>query len=153
MQDGVVGEVGEELARERDADPLREDASAMRRRMRAELDRSDAALFDLKQGDGGLVDLEFLLQCLLLRESGAHPDLRTPRASPAILDALHAAGLLDANLRAALQVAHATLLDAGMRCTLDRRPRRVPRDERIELAREAIRDAVRAQGLQFENVS
>ena len=37
-----------------------------------------------------------------------------------------------------------------MRCTLDRRPRRVARDERTELAREAIRDAVRVQGLQFE---
>ena len=66
------------------------------------------------------------------------------------LDALHAEGLLDANMRAALQVAHATLLDAGMRCTLDRRPRRVAREERIELAREAIRDAVRAQGLHFD---
>ena len=138
------------LARHRDADTLRKDVAAMRRRMRAELDRSDAALFDLKQGDGGLVDLEFLLQCLLLRESGAYPGLRTPRASPAILDALRAEGLLDANQCAALQVAHATLLDAGMRCTLDRRPRRVARDERIELAREAIREAARAQGLHFE---
>ena len=33
---------------------------------------------------------------------------------------------------------------------LDRRPRRVARDERIELAREAIREAARAQGLHFE---
>jgi len=141
---------GEVLTRNRDGDTLREDVSAMRRRMRVELDRSDAALFDLKQGDGGLVDLEFLLQYLLLRESGAHPGLRAPRASPAILDALHAEGLLDANTRAGLQVAHATLLDAGMRCTLDRRPRRLARDERIELAREAIRDAVRAQRLRFD---
>ena len=141
---------GDVLMRDRDTHTLREDVSAMRRRMRAELDRSDAALFDLKQGDGGLVDLEFLLQFLLLRESRAHPALRASRASPAILDALHDASLLDANTRAALQVAHATLLDAGMRCTLDRRPRRVARDERTELAREAIRDAVRVQGLQFE---
>jgi [glutamine synthetase] adenylyltransferase / [glutamine synthetase]-adenylyl-L-tyrosine phosphorylase len=140
----------EVLARRRDLDALRDDVSSMRRRMRVELDRSDAALFDLKQGDGGLVDLEFLLQFLLLRESGTHPALCTPRASPAILDALHAEGLLGANTRAALQVAHATLLDAGMRCTLDRRPRRVARDERIELAREAIRDAVRVQGLRFD---
>jgi len=145
--EGLRGKV---LARERDADALREDVSAMRRRMRAELDRSDAALFDLKQGDGGLVDLEFLLQFLLLRDGGAHPGLLAPRASPAILDALHAEDVLDANMRAALQVAHATLLDAGMRCTLDRRPRRVAREERIELAREAIRDAVRAQGLHFD---
>ncbi|MEG3050730.1 MAG: glutamine-synthetase adenylyltransferase, partial [Thermomonas sp.] len=126
------------------------DVSSMRRRMRAELDRSDDALFDLKQGEGGLVDLEFLLQFLLLRESGTHASLRTPRASPAIIDVLHAANVFDANTRAALQVAHATLLDAGMRCTLDRRRRRVARDERIELAREAIRDAVRAQGLRFD---
>lgn len=141
----------EVLARQRDRATLRDDVSAMRRRMRAELDRSDATLFDLKQGDGGLVDLEFLLQFLLLRDSGTHPDLRSPRASPAILDALHAEGLLDANQCAALQVSHATLLDAGMRCTLDRRPRRVARDERIALAREAIRDAVRAQGLRFDD--
>jgi len=145
--DGLRDEV---LARERAADTLREDVCAMRRRMRAELDRSDAALFDLKQGDGGLVDLEFLLQFLLLREGGTSPGLRTPRASPAILDALHGHGLLDANACAALQVAHATLLDAGMRCTLDRRPRRVPRTESIEAARAAIRDAVVAQGLHFE---
>ena len=141
------------LGRVRDRAALAADVGQMRQRMRAELDRSDAALFDLKQGDGGLVDLEFLLQFLLLRESRAHPALRASRASrasPAILDALHDASLLDANTRAALQVAHATLLDAGMRCTLDRRPRRVSRDERIELAREAIRDAVRAEGLRFD---
>ena len=122
----------------------------MRRRMRAELDRSDDALFDLKQGEGGLVDLEFLLQFLLLRDRAAHPALQAPRSSPAILDALRDAGLLDADACAVVQVAHATLLDAGMRCTLDRRPRRVAREERIELAREAIRDAARAQGLRFD---
>ena len=142
------------LKRDRDAQTLSQDVSAMRRRMRAELDRSDAALFDVKQGDGGLVDLEFLLQFLLLREGHAHPGLLAPRASPLILDALHDAGLLDddmldGSMRTALRVAHATLLDAGLRCTLDRRPRRVARDEHIELAREAIRDAVRAQGLHF----
>ena len=43
----------------------------------------------------------------------------------------------------------ANLLDAGMRCTLDRRPRRVPPDARIEAARSAIRAAVQAQGLRF----
>ncbi|MEG3051088.1 MAG: DUF294 nucleotidyltransferase-like domain-containing protein, partial [Thermomonas sp.] len=74
---------GEVLSRDRDADVLREDVSSMRRRMRAELDRSDDALFDLKQGEGGLVDLEFLLQFLLLRESGTHASLHTPRASQA----------------------------------------------------------------------
>ena len=54
----------------RDADALRADVITMRRKMRAELDRSDARLFDLKQGEGGLVDLEFLLQLLVLRDAG-----------------------------------------------------------------------------------
>ncbi len=140
---------GEVLARRRDAAALAEDVSSMRRRMRAELDRSDAAVFDLKQGEGGLVDLEFLLQFLLLRDAAAHASLLGPRATPALLDAVRESGAIAAETHAGLLAAHASLLDAGMRCTLDRRPRRVPPDARIEAARSAIRDAVRAQGLRF----
>ncbi|MGE4366904.1 bifunctional [glutamate--ammonia ligase]-adenylyl-L-tyrosine phosphorylase/[glutamate--ammonia-ligase] adenylyltransferase [Thermomonas sp.] len=129
------------LARPRAEPALRADVAAMRRRMRAELDRSDAALFDLKQGEGGLVDLEFLLQFLVLRDAHAHPGLLAPRATVRLLDAARAAGGLDATTHAALQAAHAALLDAGLRCTLDRRPRRAPRTPAIEQARDAIRAA------------
>lgn len=141
---------GAVLARPRDAAQLAEDVSAMRRRMRAELDRSDAAVFDLKQGEGGLVDLEFLLQSLLLRDAAAHAPLLGPRATPDLLDAVRASGGIPADTHAALLAAHAVLLDAGMRCTLDRRPRRVPEDARIATARTAIRAAVRASGLRFD---
>ena len=140
---------GEVLARARDGGQLAEDVSAMRRRMRAELDRSDAAVFDLKQGEGGLVDLEFLLQFLLLRDVAQHPSLLHPRATPALLDAARGAGAIAADTHAALLAAHSVLLDAGMRCTLDRRPRRVPSDARIEAARAAIRATVDSQGLRF----
>jgi glutamate-ammonia-ligase adenylyltransferase len=117
--------------------------------MRAELDRSDAAVFDLKQGEGGLVDLEFLLQFLVMRDAATQASLLEPRATPVLLDAVRDAGVIDAQAHTALLAAHAGLLDAGMRCTLDRRPRRVPSDARIEGARAAIRDALRAQGLHF----
>ena len=137
------------LSRHRDSIQLADEVSAMRRRMRAELDRSDAAVFDLKQGEGGLVDLEFLLQFLVMRDAATHASLLPPRATPLLLDAVHAAGAIDASAHAALLAAHADLLDAGMRCTLDRRPRRVPPDARIEAARTAIREAVQAQGLRF----
>ena len=145
--DGLRDEV---LARPRDAVALAGDVSSMRRRMRAELDRSDGAVFDLKQGEGGLVDLEFLLQCLVMRDAAAHAALLRPRATPALLDAVRDAGAIDASTHAALLAAHAVLLDAGLRCTLDRRPRRVPYDDVIERARAAIRDAARAQGLRFQ---
>src|SRR5205814_2982839 len=99
------------LSHARSEETLRDDVSSMRRRMRAELDRSDAARFDLKQGDGGLVDLEFLLQYLVLRDATCHPALLKPRATPALLDALVDAGTLAANAGETLRGAHAVLLD------------------------------------------
>ncbi|MET0654382.1 MAG: bifunctional [glutamate--ammonia ligase]-adenylyl-L-tyrosine phosphorylase/[glutamate--ammonia-ligase] adenylyltransferase, partial [Pseudoxanthomonas sp.] len=57
------------LSQSREVRKLKEEVANMRLKMRAELDRSDAARFDLKQGEGGLVDLEFLLQYLVLRDS------------------------------------------------------------------------------------
>ena len=138
------------LAQPRDGGKLAEDVSAMRRKMRAELDRSDAAMLDLKQGEGALVDLEFLLQFLVLRDAGASPGLLAPRATSALLEAALQGGILDAATHAALREAHAALLDTGLRCTLDRRPRRAARDERIERACAAIVAAVQAQGLAFD---
>ena len=120
----------------------------MRGRMRAELDRSDAARFDLKQGAGGLVDLEFLLQFLVLRDAGSHPALLVPRDTPGLLRALGDAGSL--SKVDALHEAHVALLDAGLRCTLDGRKRLLPWAEVPETARSAISAAAaRATGLGF----
>ncbi|RFP61917.1 bifunctional [glutamate--ammonia ligase]-adenylyl-L-tyrosine phosphorylase/[glutamate--ammonia-ligase] adenylyltransferase [Cognatiluteimonas weifangensis] len=135
------------LAQPREEAALRADVASMRRRMRAELDRSDAARFDLKQGEGGLVDLEFLLQYLLLGSAHAHPPLLAPRATPGLLEALCAAGVVPQAGCTALRQAHATLLDAGLHCTLDRRPRLLPESAAIAAARAAIRAAWQAAGL------
>ena len=135
------------LGRARDADALRADVVAMRQRMRDELDRSSDALFDLKQGDGGLVDLEFLLQYLVLRDASRHPALLVPRATPLLVEALAEAAVLDAATATALRDAHAHLLAVGLDCTLDRRPRIVPADAALEATRAAIRDAWRGHGL------
>ena len=135
------------LSRRRADDALLHDVAAMRARMRAELDRSDAARFDLKQGEGGLVDLEFLLQYLVLRHAATHPVLSVPRATPALLDALRHHAIFDGDVAVALRAAHAVLLDAGLRCTLDRRPRLVAETPEIAAARVAIRTAFRAHDL------
>ncbi|MGH8084708.1 MAG: bifunctional [glutamate--ammonia ligase]-adenylyl-L-tyrosine phosphorylase/[glutamate--ammonia-ligase] adenylyltransferase [Lysobacter sp.] len=140
---------GDTLGRERDPAQVRADVGKMRARMRAELDRSDAAAFDLKQGEGGLVDLEFLLQALVLDHADAVPGLLGPRDTPGLVEALHRAGVFDDDIRAVLHAAHATLLARGLECTLDRRQRRVPMDAEIAQARSAIRDAARAQQLDF----
>jgi glutamate-ammonia-ligase adenylyltransferase len=139
------------LARARDADTLRHDVRSMRAKMRAELDRSDAHRFDLKQGEAGLVDLEFLLQYLVLRDAHARSALLVARDTPGLLDAACAGGALDAATCAGLRAAHATLLDAGLRCTLDRRPRIVVETDAIAAARTAIRAATGSVGLVFSS--
>jgi glutamate-ammonia-ligase adenylyltransferase len=156
---GVAGDVSlcEEFERvrsqtlsiAREISALNADVVSMRRRMRAELDRSDAAAFDLKQGEGGLVDLEFLLQTVVLRASNANPALLLPRNTPGLIEAACEAAQIDAAAAGSLHDAHALLLARGLDCTLDRRPRRVPCDERIDAARAAIRLSARAQGLDF----
>lgn len=137
----------EVLGRARDAESLRNDVAGMRAKMRAELDRSDAARFDLKQGAGGLVDLEFLVQALVLRETARVPALAVSRATPDVLDALREADVLQASTADDLQQAHATLVDAGLRCTLDRQPRLAAETPGIARARAAIGAALRAEGL------
>ena len=44
----------------------------MRAKMRTNLDKSTAERWDIKQGEGGLIDIEFIAQYLVLRD--AHGD-------------------------------------------------------------------------------
>jgi glutamate-ammonia-ligase adenylyltransferase len=106
--------------------------------------------FDLKQGAGGLVDLEFLLQCCVLGESARHPSLLAHRATPQLLQAACEAGVFDRKTCDALVAAHAALLDAGLRCTLDRRPRITAETPAIASARTTIRTACENAGLAFD---
>ena len=138
------------LARTRASAALQQDVVQMRRRMRAQLDRSDAARFDLKQGAGGLVDLEFLLQEAVLARSVAAPTLLVPRDTGGLIDALEVDGGLAPDEAAALRGAHAVLLDAGLTCTLDRRPRLTAETTGLAQARAEIAAACRAHGLDFD---
>ncbi len=137
------------LVAPREAQAIREDVRAMRRRMRAELDRSHALRFDLKQGEGGLVDLEFLLQALVLQHAGASPRLLAPRDTPGLLRALGQAGVLAQATVDALLQAHALMLGLGLDCTLDQRPRLVPPDPALDAARAVIRAACAGMDLAF----
>jgi len=139
----------ETLMRARDPAQLRDDVLKMRARMRTELDRSDATRFDLKQGEGGLVDLEFLLQYGVLAQAAAQPALLEPRDTPGLIDALASIGWLTAAAAESLHQAHAALLEAGLACTLDRRPRLTAPTPAIAQARAAIGDVAREKALVF----
>ncbi len=56
-------------------DSLRQDVISMRQRMRKELDQSSKRQFDLKNGLGGVGDIEFLVQFLVLSRAETDPGL------------------------------------------------------------------------------
>jgi glutamate-ammonia-ligase adenylyltransferase len=119
----------------------------MRARWRAERDRSNAHEFDLKQGVGGLVDIEFLLQALVLQHAAAHPSLLASGNSAELIATAATAGLLSAEDARALAQAHAALLARTLRCTLDARPRVVARSDEVECEAAVVRDVLMRSGL------
>jgi glutamate-ammonia-ligase adenylyltransferase len=54
-------------------DSLLKDVATMRAKMRSKLDSSNEQKFDLKQGSGGIGDIEFLVQYLVLANAATHP--------------------------------------------------------------------------------
>ncbi|RLA01312.1 MAG: bifunctional glutamine synthetase adenylyltransferase/deadenyltransferase, partial [Gammaproteobacteria bacterium] len=82
------------LARPRDAGKLRDEVREMRQRMRGELDKTTAQQVDLKQCRGGIVDIEFMVQCAVLLWSDEHPELLRYPDNLRLLDAIAQAGLM-----------------------------------------------------------
>ena len=138
------------LAEPRDAQSVRAEVIAMRARWRAERDRSDERHFDLKQGAGGLVDIEFLLQALVLLHAARHPKLFASGNSADLIAATFAAGVLDAEHAAALAEAHALLLARAIGCTLDGRSRVAARDEVLAGHAQRVLAAAKSVGLPLD---
>ena len=87
----------ETLARQRDPDSLKNDVVDMRERLRREWLRTDDQVFDVKQSPGGLMDLEFLVQYLVLRQAPAFPAVATWSDNVRQLQAMTEVGVLSAS--------------------------------------------------------
>jgi glutamate-ammonia-ligase adenylyltransferase len=118
----------------------------MRTRWRNERDRSSATQFDLKQGAGGLVDIEFLLQGIVLQRAARFPTLLASGNTPALIAAAEQVGLIAPDDARRLAEAHSVLLAKSIACTLDGRSRIVARDADVERQIEAVRDIARVLG-------
>ena len=111
---------------------LAADVAGMRRKMRAELDRSREDDFDLKHGNGGLVDLEFLVQYLVLRDAASSPELIEFSDNIRQLDALAATGLMSSARATELQDIYRAFRQRLHRLALDGRPGLVPLDSVVD---------------------
>ncbi|HEY0878797.1 MAG TPA: bifunctional [glutamate--ammonia ligase]-adenylyl-L-tyrosine phosphorylase/[glutamate--ammonia-ligase] adenylyltransferase [Zeimonas sp.] len=87
----------EVLARARDRGKLRNEVRAMRARMR-DGHPNRSTRFDLKHDRGGMVDIEFIVQFLVLAHSGEHPPLLDNAGNIALLGRAADFGLIDVEL-------------------------------------------------------
>jgi glutamate-ammonia-ligase adenylyltransferase len=55
--------------------PLKDEVAAMREKMRKEHAARGSGIFDLKQDPGGVIDIEFMVQFLILLHAGLRPEL------------------------------------------------------------------------------
>jgi len=129
------------------------EVSSMRRRWRAERDRSDERQLDLKQGHGGLLDIEFALQGLVLAHAAKQPGLLGVTANAGLIEVCRGGGLLDIEQAATLTNAHANLLQRALACTLDLRSRIAPREPALEQVCADVRRVTDALGFHFDTIA
>jgi len=82
------------LQQKRDVADIKKEVVDMRHKMQKELDKSSEVLFDLKQARGGIVDIEFMIQFLVLSYAHDYPSLCVYSDNLRILEAVEEAGLL-----------------------------------------------------------
>ncbi|MCF6299390.1 MAG: bifunctional [glutamate--ammonia ligase]-adenylyl-L-tyrosine phosphorylase/[glutamate--ammonia-ligase] adenylyltransferase, partial [Thiomicrorhabdus sp.] len=82
------------LQQKRDVNVIRKEVVEMRQKMMDELDKSSETIFDLKQGRGGIVDIEFMMQFLVLSYAHVYPALCQYSDNLRILEAAASTQLL-----------------------------------------------------------
>jgi len=128
--DRAIGERFEATRRavieaERDPEALRQEIAAMRQKVRRASPIPDDGV-DLKHGEGGLMDIEFAVQYLVLAHGGRHPELQDNVGNIALLKRAEAAQLLDVGIGTAAADAYRELRRAQHRARLDEQPKRFP---------------------------
>lgn len=92
----------EVLTTEREPTQLKQQITEMRSKMRAHLNKPAEGRWDLKQGEGGLIDVEFLVQHAVLAHAAAHPTVIAHTDVWRQLEALEKAGCWPATAAYAL---------------------------------------------------
>jgi [glutamine synthetase] adenylyltransferase / [glutamine synthetase]-adenylyl-L-tyrosine phosphorylase len=109
------------LTAPRDPVALRDEVKTMREKVRS-AHPVNAGRFDLKHSPGGMIDVEFAVQALVLAESGAHAELLDDVGNIALLGRAEDAGLLPPGVGAAAADAYRELRRAQHRARLDEQP-------------------------------
>ena len=116
----------EALARPRDLAVLRAEVVEMREKMRQHLLQANSQLFDLKQGVGGIADIEFIVQFGVLANAAAVPAITCWTDVVRLLDALRSVDFLPAEDAETLRNVYCHYRAQVHRCALREEPALVP---------------------------
>ena len=126
------------LARERDEAGLRQSVADMRDRLRKESLKGNVRAFDLKHGEGGMVDIEFLVQYLVLRHAREYDELVRWTDNVRLIGALSRCGVFDDATAYFLRKAYLTYRIVGHRLDLKEQPAIVS-DDRFRTLRRIVK--------------
>ena len=106
------------LSLPREPEKLAQDVIKMRNKMRNHLDKSHQRDIDIKQGMGGLVDIEFLAQYLVLKNSHQYPNVAKYSDNVSIFTELYLSDIIDDQQKKLLTQAYCQLRDQSHRAAL-----------------------------------
>ncbi|MCJ7615818.1 MAG: bifunctional [glutamate--ammonia ligase]-adenylyl-L-tyrosine phosphorylase/[glutamate--ammonia-ligase] adenylyltransferase, partial [Desulfobacterales bacterium] len=112
---------------------LQQDVRDMRERMRRELLSPEPGLFDLKQDEGGMVDIEFIVQYLVLLKSSEYNELARWTDIVRLLETLIETKIVDNPTARFLRETYLEYRAAAHRLSLQEKPAKVPDTEFIDL--------------------
>lgn len=137
------------LCQQRDLSELAKAVVEMRHKMRHHLAKDDAQYFDLKQGHGGITDIEFIAQYLVLVHAHRHAQMTRWSDNIRIFEQASHCGLLSSEQQQALCDAYRTLRDASHRCALNESAALCVPDAPLSQARDVV---IAAWNEQFSEV-
>ena len=110
------------LAQPRASGQLRAEICEMRQKMYRHLSKNDAQHFELKKDKGGITDIEFIAQCLVLEYSNRYPQMAQWSDNVRIFDAAVACGVLSKEDGEELKRCYTAIRNRIHRLNLLRRP-------------------------------
>jgi glutamate-ammonia-ligase adenylyltransferase len=119
----------EVLSRPQPRAKLHAEVADMRARMRAEQHRLKPGFFDLKQDPGGIVDIEFLVQYLVLRHAHRYPELVRWTDNVRLIQTLIGSTVLNEYMAHVLKHAYLIYRAAAHQLSLQEKPARVPAEK------------------------
>jgi len=125
----------EVLARPRNEEQLREEVGAMRERLRRENLDLRSERFDLKQSPGGIVDIEFIVQFLVLLKSSEFPELLRWTDNVRLLETLATTGILNPSAADQLKDAYLNFRAEVHRLSLQEKAPKIPVGRVSDLSR------------------